>query len=387
MKKIALIIPGCDDSWIGGLNYYCNLLTQCHLYAADKVDITVIVNSECAYKIQKMMPPEIAVLTTSLVKRYSLPWIMSNFVYLATGRDFLMERFLIRNNIELLTHSPCRNYGKRIKLIGWIPDIQHKYLPHLFSSKEQDKRDQDFQNILTHCERIILSSQAALEDVLRFYHVSKQKLVVLPFYKQTDTPDSEITKEDLQKKYHILGDFLFLPNQFWAHKNHSVVIEALNLLISKNKQVVVVCSGNTCDYRNPDYFKELMKRVENLKLHDNFKVLGLIPMADVNALARHSMALINPSLFEGWSSTVEEARANGKHIILSDIPVHQEQSPPDALFFKPDSADELAKCIISVINSYTPYREELRKKNAQINAVKLCTSFAQQYAKIVQSIE
>ena len=59
-------------------------------------------------------------------------------------------------------------------------------------------------------------------------------------------------------------------------------------------------------------------------------------------LMRRSLAVIQPSLFEGWSTVVEDARALGKRIAISDIPVHLEQHPPGARVFARDSAESLA---------------------------------------------
>ena len=72
-------------------------------------------------------------------------------------------------------------------------------------------------------------------------------------------------------------------------------------------------------------------------------MLGLVPRSDVIALMRYSRALINPSFFEGWSTTVEEAKSTGKRIILSDIDVHKEQNPPDGVFFNPKDPKDLAE--------------------------------------------
>lgn len=51
---------------------------------------------------------------------------------------------------------------------------------------------------------------------------------------------------------------------------------------------------------------------------------------------------MQPSLFEGWSSFVEEARALGLPALLSDIPVHREQNPPGAKYFDPHDPEQLA---------------------------------------------
>lgn len=43
-----------------------------------------------------------------------------------------------------------------------------------------------------------------------------------------------------------------------------------------------------------------------------------MPYEHVPALLRESVALLNPSLFEGWSTTVEEGKSPGKHVLMSD---------------------------------------------------------------------
>jgi len=107
---------------------------------------------------------------------------------------------------------------------------------------------------------------------------------------------------------------------------------------------VVVCSGNLRDYRvkDYDYVDGLMRFIEDGKLADNIKILGQIDYPDVLCLMRQSVSVINPSRFEGWSSTVEEARSIGQRILLSNIPVHLEQNPENARYFNPDDPLELA---------------------------------------------
>jgi glycosyltransferase involved in cell wall biosynthesis len=54
------------------------------------------------------------------------------------------------------------------------------------------------------------------------------------------------------------------------------------------------------------------------------------------------MALINPSRFEGWSTTVEEAKSFGVPMILSDVDVHREQTSGGARYFGIDDSEMLA---------------------------------------------
>ena len=74
-------------------------------------------------------------------------------------------------------------------------------------------------------------------------------------------------------------------------------------------------------------------------------MLGKVPYEDVIALMKNCEALINPSLFEGWSTTVEEAKSLGIKLLLSDISVHFEQLGNKAKYFKKNSALSLANLI------------------------------------------
>ena len=67
-------------------------------------------------------------------------------------------------------------------------------------------------------------------------------------------------KADLCAQYGLPDTFFHLPNQFWAHKNHLLVVDALSSLQSSGIQTTVVCTGHTTDIRRPEYFDEFMAR-------------------------------------------------------------------------------------------------------------------------------
>ena len=57
---------------------------------------------------------------------------------------------------------------------------------------------------------------------------------------------------------------------------------------------------------------------------------------------RRAVAVIQPSLCEGWSTSIEDAKALGRHVMASDIAVHREQLGDDADLFRGDDAGALA---------------------------------------------
>jgi glycosyltransferase involved in cell wall biosynthesis len=126
-----------------------------------------------------------------------------------------------------------------------------------------------------------------------------------------------------------------------------VVVDALAILAKRGDNIVVAASGSKYDPREPGYFDMIMRQIAGLGLQENFRYLGMVPLAHVYALLRASTALINPSRFEGWSTTVEEARSFGVPMILSNIDVHREQTDGTASYFDINDpsllADLLAK--------------------------------------------
>ena len=103
----------------------------------------------------------------------------------------------------------------------------------------------------------------------------------------------------------------------------------------------VVMTGRTDDQRDPGLYARLITEARRAGVASHFLHLGLVPYEDVFGLNASAEALINPSLFEGWSTTVEEAKALGTRMLLSDISLHREQAP-DAMFFDPHSPAALA---------------------------------------------
>jgi glycosyltransferase involved in cell wall biosynthesis len=248
------------------------------------------------------------------------------------------------------------DFGPRfnLPLLAWIPDFQHIHLPYLFPKEELELRNRTFARIARYAQRVILSSHDALRDFERFAPQFAHKGRVLHFVAQVPANVYDSNPAWIWEQYQLPERFVYLPNQFWKHKNHEVVVKALALLKATHPEITVVCTGNTQDTRDPTHFSQLKATIEAEGLSKNFIILGMVPYSHIFQLMRQALAVLQPSLFEGWSTTVEETKSIGKQIILSDIPVHQEQSPPNALYFDPQKPDELAGCLIDLFAIKSP---------------------------------
>jgi hypothetical protein len=228
----------------------------------------------------------------------------------------------------------------------WIPDFQHRYLSHLFSPDEIAARDRSIGEIAGQPGVLVLSSEVAAEDFRRFYPGHRVTPRVWHFCSLLDTtkPASRISIE----KYGLPEKYLYLPNQFWAHKNHIVVLKALVRLRQEHGIVIpLVCTGAQADRRNEAHFTSLLQFIEEQGLTSQVHLLGLIERSEQVDVLRHAAAVVQPSLFEGWSTVVEDVRATGRPIFLSDIPVHKEQHPEHCTFFDPMADEQLALALAS----------------------------------------
>jgi glycosyltransferase involved in cell wall biosynthesis len=257
------------------------------------------------------------------------------------------------------------------------------HLPGFFAAQQIRDRNRGYSTLCNNCTRVVVSSQSSLTDLQTFAPAARSKVDVLSFVAIPPATDDCDTISAIQQTYQFDPPYFLLPNQFWAHKNHRVVIDALQRLKQKGSRVLVLATGQTRDTRNPTYFSDLMAHAEEAGVLDCFRVLGVVPSSHLAVLMQNALAFINPSLFEGWSTSVEEAKSMGKHVLLSDIPTHREQAPARGLFFAPHDADALATALETTQNNYDPAVESAFHAEATAQLPQRLQAFALQYSQIV----
>ncbi len=151
--------------------------------------------------------------------------------------------------------------------------------------------------------------------------------------------------EEIRSIYCLPSRFLVVANLFGDTKNHVTLFNALGILKSQGLQVPVVCTGNIVDYRNLGFANEVLQMITRNKIRDQVLLLGLIPRQHQVTIFRMATSMVQPSLNEGWSTPVEEAKALGMNLLLSDIEVHKEQYPGNPNFFEKLNPEDLAEKI------------------------------------------
>jgi glycosyltransferase involved in cell wall biosynthesis len=373
-----------DGSWVGGANYVSNLLHAVSQVPERRIEPVMIVPPHTSAESLKALPPWPVLRTPLADPQQRVPTLARKLAERGLGCDFLMQRWLRANRIDVLSHSDQLGPKAGVPVIGWLADFQHRRMPEFFEPAEIAARERGYGRIARNCRTVVLSSADAQRDLAAFEPAAVAHSRVLRFVAGFAAGAIEPTDPaTLRSKYQLAGPYFHLPNQFWAHKNHQVVIDALALLKRQGRPVQVVCTGQTKDRRKPRYFDTLMQRAADSGVVEHFRVLGLVPYEDLAGLMHHAAALINPSLFEGWSTTVEESKSLGLRIVLSDIAVHREQAPERGVFFAPQDAQALADALGALQATADPAEELAHRAQARASLPQRFVAFGTAYQQIV----
>ena len=382
--RIAFAYDFSDSTWLGGKNYFSSLFTAVQAVAANDIELVLVTGRKTVTSLPEQFP-FLEVVRTPIMDRLSPAWALRQLgrVPSQLRHDPLFARLLRQCGIDLLSHSGGLGRRSGIKSLGWLPDFQFMHFPDYWTPQQLRDTQRRYDAACRLCDGLIVSSHAALADLKAFSPHCAIPTHVLHFVPIPFQRDRLRAKDELLQQYRLPSDYFHLPNQFWTHKNHRLVVDALALLKQEGTEATVVCTGNAIDLRRPEHFDSLMAHCRNANVEANFRVLGVVPYPDMQALMVHSRAVINPSRFEGWSTSVEEAKAFGKSILLSDIAVHLEQAPEDSAYFSPDSAEALAALMRQSLARELPTRlsVEVERRNATALA-----QFGRSYLQIVRAL-
>lgn len=366
--------------WIGGLNYFVNLSYALQELRQPRTQPVIVGDTSS-------LPPPLDRYesATGLFSRiYSPAWFFDRFQIKYRGYCSRIGKKLHEQRVGVLLSLGARTGLKSsVRTLEWIADFQHRHLPEYFTEEEIKARNAGQAMAAKHAHGILVSSESARQDLCHFLPEAADKAHVLNFV-ATVLPAAEVpSMELLSAEYGIDEPYFHVPNQLWAHKNHRLVVDALRILNNRKGAPLVVCTGNTSDPRNPAFFNGLCDHAKQAGVSDRIRFLGIVPFKTLSAMMRNAVAIINPSRFEGWSTTVEEAKSIGKRILLSDIPVHREQSPLRGTYFQLDDAEALAALMEKCLSEFDQCIETEYQQIAEKELPQRRKNFARLYEDIV----
>lgn len=253
------------------------------------------------------------------------------------------------DGVELLyftSPSPICLFLERLNYVLTFWDLCHRdhmEFPEVRQSFEFEARENLARNALAKAVAVIADSPLGKQNLERRYGLDPNRvhwISVSPAQRASEKAESGF---DPRKAAQIPPEapFVFYPAQFWAHKNHRLIVDSLACLReSGNKDVYAVFCGSDCGNLGTILGMAKHKGVEDL-----VKYVGFVPDEKMPAYYKNSLAMVMPSYFGPTNIPPLEAFAMKTPVVVSDLPGIRDQVGDAALLVEPENPKALSEAI------------------------------------------
>jgi len=284
--------------------------------------------------------------------------------------QFYLPKIYQRLQAQLLfSPIPELPIGTNCRAIATIHDLIPLHFPQWFSQAQKLYCRYYIPSVLRQAEHVICNSQATAQDVVKFCGVSAKKLTAIPLaYDTSNFRDLQLP----QKNY-----FLFFGRHN-PHKNPQRLVSAFATLLNYWD-----CELWFAGPSDPRYTPTLQAQIKELGLQARVKFLDYVPYAELPHLLNQAVALVFPSLWEGFGLPVLEAMACGTPVITSNLASLPEAAGDAALLVNPYEVAELTQAMQTLATDTTA-RSQLRQRGLARAAHFSWSKIGQSTAEILQ---
>ena len=273
----------------------------------------------------------------------------------AVNSDPRLERWLRGLGIELMLYPvPLKHaIAAGLPFVIAVHDLQHRLqpeFPEVSANGEAEARERLYRNAARRATLVIAESETGKEDLLACYGeygLEEERIRILPYVPTPSVLEHSAQDEAAPAAGYSLPDrYLFYPAQFWPHKNHLRLVEAVALLKREHGLDVplVLCGSHDFDLPERTH-AEMVARAAALGIDDRIHDLGYVPDGHVRSLYAGAVALVMPTFFGPTNIPIVEAWACGCPVLTSDIRGVREQAKDAAVLVDPRSIESIANGI------------------------------------------
>jgi glycosyltransferase involved in cell wall biosynthesis len=208
-------------------------------------------------------------------------------------------------------------------------------------------------------DRIFTVSEQSKRDILKFFNVPPEKIVVTPnaIDDRFSVPPSEEHVMQIRERYQLSHSYLLYVGNIKPHKNLERLIEAFHLVRSQGRsELELIIIGDEISK-----LQSLRRAIHKYDIHRSVRFLGYVPDNTLAVLYRLASVFVFPSLYEGFGLPPLEAMASGTPVVTSNVSSLPEVVGDAAVLVDPYSAEAIADGILSVLRS-THLRDDLRER-------------------------
>jgi glycosyltransferase involved in cell wall biosynthesis len=248
----------------------------------------------------------------------------------------LFERFADKQDFDLLhqTYFGNININKNFKRIITIHDFTHERLSGNFSSL--DKTAELKKLAVKKSDGIICVSESTKNDLLERYDTKGKKVKVVYH--------GNSLKYDVTEERIIKSKYLLYVGDRRSYKNFRILIKLFEINETLRNEYKLVCCGGG------KFTKDETNQMTKANVLNNFVQIEARDRMIAN-LYFYAKAFIYPSKYEGFGIPMIEAMYNGCPIVASNVSSLPEVGGDSALYFNPDSTEELNEQINIILKN------------------------------------
>lgn len=241
-----------------------------------------------------------------------------------------------------------------VKSVVTVHDLIFKVYPSTYKYVDRKIYDIKFKSACEKADLVIAISESTKSDIINMYNIPEEKIRVLYqacsdiFYKKTELqlPDKQLP-----------SNYLLYVGSIIERKNLKRVIESYKY-IEKDLQIPLVVVGNGKSYKN-----EVEGLIKKMKLEDRVIFYGnLRDDLQLKRLYQSALALVYPSIYEGFGLPVAEASLCKTPVITSNVSSLPEAGGENTIQVNPESSEEIGNAINKVLSDKS-FRNNIIEKS------------------------
>ena len=250
------------------------------------------------------------------------------------------EKSLTKKNIDLIifpTPSDLQYSIIKTKFITTIFDLchlEHKKFPEV-NYNEYIKREKFYSFVSSRAEAIITNSSILKKQISKRYNYSLSKIFSVPF---------NPSKKKYKKKM-INKSFFLYPANYWEHKNHKIIIQAVKILVKDH------LTNFKCIFTGSDkgYLNEINRLIRINNLKNYFEVKKFVDEKYLINLYKNCLGVIMTSHFGPTNLPPLESFIYKKPLIYNSK-FSNEIPKKNCLMVNVNNSSNLAKAMKIVLN-------------------------------------
>ena len=282
-----------------------------------------------------------------------------------------------------VVHFPTQAaYRTSLPSIYQPHDLQHLHYPEFFSKAEFALREKQYRAFCDRASYVCVHAEWTRQDVIKHYGLPSDKVVVIPWgvvFDAYTSPSVESTRAAIER-YRLPKRFFFYPAVTWPHKNHEIILRALCVLKERHGRTPsAYFTGAATTFR-----LVIDRMAQALGVYDQIHHLGFVAPEELQTIYSAATAMVYASKFEGFGLPLLEAFQAGLPVLSSNASVLPEIAQDGALYFDPNSPEELAQLMLRMLDDEQTRQSLIRRGSnvlSQYSFAKTAADFQDLYVR------